>query len=128
MVELRWKFYSEARPEKEYLALVTYLPLKHFWKVPSFIRMFQAVQHQLSRSEGLIGYSMIAKFLGRRFWSLSVWEDEKALTDFVMKIPHKDIMVSLGGQLNSPRFVRWKIAGSAVPPSWDEAYKQLEKN
>lgn len=104
------------------------IPLRHFWKVPSFIRMFRAVQSQLNESKGLLGYSMTAKFYRRRFWTLSVWEDEKSLMDFVMKIPHKNIMVSLRGHLNSPKFVRWRTVGSAVPPSWEEAYRRLEKD
>jgi hypothetical protein len=30
--------------------------------------------------------------LSRNFWTLSVWEDQKTLTEFVAKIPHGEAM------------------------------------
>ncbi len=77
MVERKWKSCGEASPDKDYLALVTYLPLKHFWKVPSFFRMVSAIQAHLSRSRGLVGYSLLAKTLRKRFWALSVWKTRR---------------------------------------------------
>jgi len=37
----------------------------------------------LEESRGLIGYSLLAHLLEKRFWTLSLWEDEDALMDFV---------------------------------------------
>ncbi len=89
MVERKRKSCGEASPDKDYLALVTYLPLKHFWKVASFFRMVTAIQAQLSRSRGLVGYSLLAKALRKRFWTFLVWEDEEALMGFVLKVPQR---------------------------------------
>ncbi len=47
---------------------------------------------------------------------------------FVLKVPHKDIMASLRNQLVNQKLVRWKIPGTAIPPSWEEAFNQIQKN
>jgi len=70
---------------------------------------------------------MRAQLLGKRAWTLSVLEDESALREFVRKSPHIDTMRKQIIQPGKARFVRFKLAGSKVPPSWDEALGQLEK-
>ena len=36
-----------------------------------------------AQTPGAIGYSMRAKLISRRFWTLSVWDNDKALMEFV---------------------------------------------
>ena len=114
-------------PRREYLALITYLPRKSFWSIRSFVRQSGMIQEQLEDTRGLVGYSMRAQLLGKRAWTLSVWEDESALQEFVRKSPHVDTMRKPIIQPGKARFVRYKLAGSKVPPSWDEALGQLER-
>jgi len=63
MVDTPWR--SVATPDRggEYLALLSYLPLK--------------IRAQLAGTPGLIGYSFRANLLSHRFWTLSTWEDER---------------------------------------------------
>jgi hypothetical protein len=125
MVEASWVSLGDIVPTREYLALITYLPRKSYWSIFSFLRQTNAIRKQLNASPGLIGYSLRAQLLGKKAWTLSVWQDENALSEFVGRSPHADTMknVSLGKQR---KFVRWKLMGSQVPPKWDEALKQLE--
>ncbi len=85
---MSWTAVAQPEPEREYLALVSYLPLRGIRKLPAFLRYSQEVRQQLARSRGLIGFSLRASagFLRRRFWTLSVWEDERALSDFVKSV------------------------------------------
>jgi hypothetical protein len=85
------------------------------------------VQEQLEDARGLVGYSMRAQLLGKKAWTLSVWTDEGSLQEFVRKPPHADTMRKSIIQPGKSRFVRYALAGSKVPPSWDEALAQLEK-
>ncbi len=118
----------EFDPQHEYLALATYLPRKSFWAILSFIRQTRAIQSQLESSNGLVGYSLRAQLLGKKAWTLSVWEDEAALAEFVRKAPHTDTMRKLRPQLtDARRFVRWKVARSGVPPKWDDALRRIEE-
>jgi hypothetical protein len=124
MVEARWISFADADPAREYLALITYLPRKRYWSIFSFIRQSNAIQRQLKSSRGLIGYSLRAQLLGKKAWTISVWEDEGALLEFVEKSPHVDTMKKVGlGEAR--RFVRWKLLGSDVPPKWEDALAHL---
>src|SRR5690349_4862735 len=125
MVEVSWVSLDKAVPSREYLALITCLPRKSYWAVLSFSRQSSAIQKQLKDSPGLIGYSLRAQLLGKKAWTLSVWQDERSLSEFVGRSPHVETMkkVSLGG---ARKFVRWKLSGSQVPPKWDEAIKHLD--
>jgi hypothetical protein len=49
----------------------------------------------LRANSGLIGYSLRAQFAARRFWTLSVWEDEAVLQAFVTAPPHAAVMKAL---------------------------------
>lgn len=127
MVEVAWSSFAEVDPGREYLALVSYLPRKGYWSIFSFLRQSNAIQDQLKNSKGLVGYTLGAQLLGKKAWTLSVWESEAALGEFVGKSPHVDTMRRLAPQLGEERkFVRWKLPGSEVPPTWDKALDRLQ--
>src|SRR5438128_7581284 len=88
MVEARWISFADVDPAREYLALITYLPRKRYWSIFSFIRQSNAIQKQLKGSRGLIGYSLRAQLLGKKAWTVSIWEDARALIEFVGKSHH----------------------------------------
>ena len=126
MPEVKWRSYGKLRADREYLALISYLPLAQMRMLPKFLSYARAIRAQLNASRGLIGYALLARVLRGRFWTLSVWEDEQALTAFVQRVPHSAVMAALTPHLGLTKFVRWRIPGSAVPPTWDEAFRRLE--
>ena len=117
----KWKSHAAAEREREYLALLTYLPLNKFRALPKFLKYTSQIERQLAGSKGLIGYSVRAQLLGLKFWTLSVWEGEDALMEFTYKLPHSEVMQALTPYMGQTRFTRWKVKGADVPPSWDEA-------
>ena len=119
-----WKTLAANEKEREYLALLSYLPLKTYGKIPLFFRFTFQIQRQLRESPGAIGYSMRAKPLSRKFWTLSVWEDEQALMDFVAKVPHGEVMKALAPHMGPTSFTKWKIPGSAIPLDWTDAVRR----
>jgi len=125
MVTLPWQALAEAEVGHEYLVLITYLPRESYWSIFSFYGLVRSIQKQLKSSRGLVGYSMRMQVLGKKAWTLSVWEDETALQEFVSKSPHADTMRRPILQPGKSKFVRWKSSGSSVPPSWKDALQQL---
>jgi len=121
-----WKSFAAVETTKEYVALVSFLPLKSIWGVPKFLKYSIQIQRQLADSKGLIGYSLEAQIFNKKFWTLSIWENQEAMDEFVKKAPHSRIMAALAPQMGKTKFVPWKIAGSAVPPDWSAAKKRLE--
>ncbi|MGH2995256.1 MAG: hypothetical protein ACRDON_01905 [Gaiellaceae bacterium] len=121
MAEMPWKSLVEPDPEREYLALLIFLPVGRLRTMPAFMRYTQAVRGQLEEAEGLAGYSLRAKPLSRQFWTLSVWEDEEHLRRFIREPPHSEVMATLARSLGGFKTTRFSVRGSAVPPAWDDA-------
>jgi quinol monooxygenase YgiN len=122
-----WIKFAPADPHREYLALLSYLPLNKYSAVPSFFRFTFQIQKQMRATPGAIGYSLRAKILSRNFWTLSVWQDQKALMDFVAKIPHAEAMRAMTPQMGPTKFTQWKVAGSSLPLNWDEAMQRSQQ-
>jgi quinol monooxygenase YgiN len=118
----KWKQLRSPVPDREYLALLTFLPLKRYRTLPRFGKYSDQIQHQLARAEGVLGYAVGSNILRLHFWTLSVWENEAALQTFVHSGEHLDVMKSLQGEMGETKFVRWKILGKEIPPSWEDAF------
>jgi hypothetical protein len=121
MPALLWKSFALPENDREYRALLTYLPLKRWRAIPKFMRYTSQIRRQLADSEGLIGYALDAKVLSRDFWTLSVWEDEASLRRFVQQNPHGKVMMDLLPQWARRRSsrLRW------MPPPFRRIGKTL---
>jgi hypothetical protein len=75
MIATPWKWFTRLGPDAEVVALLTYLPLARWAAVPRFMRHSFDVQEQLKTSRGLVGYSLQAQLMARKFWTLSAWTD-----------------------------------------------------
>ena len=82
------------------------------------------IRRQLRTSAGLVGYSLRARLAAKRFWTLSVWEDETPLRVFVAAPPHAAVMKALAAHMGATRFTRWIVKGSDLPLQWDDALKR----
>lgn len=95
MPPLPWKTITAPNGVSEYVALLSFLPLKHYRTIPLFFLLTFQTQRQLNHAQGLIGYSLQAQPLRRQFWTLSAWEDQQSLMLFVHQLPHSKIMHTL---------------------------------
>lgn len=127
MPALPWKEFAKAHEDAEYLVMASFLPLRRFGATLRFFRFVQAIRRQLATAEGLIGYSLWAKPIAKRYWTLSVWRDEAALMTFMRTQPHGAIMARLHPDMDPTIFVRWTVKGSETRVSWDEALRRLEE-
>ncbi|MFQ5546637.1 MAG: DUF3291 domain-containing protein, partial [Acidiferrobacterales bacterium] len=118
MVIAPWKQLAKPDASKEYLAIVTHLPVKHYRAVPLVAKYSYKVEKQLTETPGLIGYSMASKPWAKQFWTMSVWEDEAALMAFVLSGVHKHAMRRFHNEMGTTRFVRWKVLGTDIPIKW----------
>jgi len=124
MPEIKWTPVGKVKPapEREYITLISYLPLKTHFIIPKFMYLTGQIQTQLAGSEGAFGYSLIAYLLKKEFWTMSVWENEQSLSNFVKTGAHLRAMRELSRYLSPERrFVRVRIKGSDVPMPWDRA-------
>lgn len=122
---LKWRWSAAADPDKQYLALATYLELKSGWGLPRFEWHSLRVHRQMSRSPGLIGFSFNGRF-PKRYWTVSVWEDGRSLGEFIRTDAHSDAMKATTPLMAKFNTVRWKIDGGDTPPTWQEAFARLD--
>ena len=120
-----WRTFASPEPERDYVALLSYLPLKSHWRVPVFFFYTIQVVKQMESAEGLLGYSVLARPLSKRFWTLSAWKDDAALRTFVQYPPHVRIMNALAPHMGATKFVRWTVTGSQLPLGWEDALRRL---
>ena len=122
-----WIMFGPPDKSREYFALLSCLPLNKYRAIPDFLRFSLQIQKQLRATPGVIGYSLRAKLLSRNFWTLSAWADEKALTDFVAKIPHEQAMQAMMPHMGPTKFTKWNFLCSALPLGWEEAMQRSKK-
>jgi quinol monooxygenase YgiN len=120
-----WRTLGFPESSGSFLALLSYLPLKSYWRVPSFLFYTAQVVKQLASARGLLGYSVLARPLSKRFWTLSAWENEAALRAFVQHPPHVRLMRELTPHMDETKFVRWTVRGSELPIRWDDAFSRF---
>lgn len=120
-----WRTFGSPDPNGDFVALLSYLPLKSYWWVVPFFAYTRQVVTQLETADGLLGYSLLARPLSKRFWTLSVWKNEDALRAFVQHLPHVRITNALAPHMDKTRFVRWTVKGSDLPLRWDDALQRL---
>lgn len=121
MPPMPWKALSKPAEGREYVALLSVLPLTHFRTLPQFMWLTIQTMRQLARSKGLLGYALDADIFGLNFWTLSVWEDRQSIMKFAHAMPHSGIMKKLAPVMRQTQFIYWNVSARDIPPRWDEA-------
>ena len=127
MLPTPWKSFSSPHDDKEYMALLSFLPLKRYRTIPKLARLAMETMGQLAKSHGLIGYSLGAELTRKRFWTVSAWEDRQSLMDFVEQIPHSRIMQELAPHMDKTGFAEWTVRAPDIPIPWATALPHLLK-
>ncbi len=120
----RQKFVTTQRPVGPVVIAATYLPLARWRYLLSFLRMSSRVQGQLEHSPGVAWFAVQAEYRRKRFWTVSVWTDQPAMTVFVRTEPHATAMkrFSIRGS-PSAAFAVWE--GTDPHVAWEEVYRRL---
>lgn len=131
MAETPWisPFKIEPESDKDYLAVITYLPIKSYLNFSAFFKDVGEIQKQLQKSYGLVGFKLRADILSKKTYTLSVWEDTKSLKKFITSGAHGELMSKPPDYLVVDRkFVTVFIKGRDFPPSRDGAFKMLKEH
>lgn len=108
-----WRWYVDPVPDRDYLALATFIELGSVRDLPRFEWYTLRVHRQLARTPGLVGYSCRGQF-PLRYWTLSAWESGRALYCFLKAGSHETVMAALPETTQQFRHVHWQVAGSAL--------------
>ena len=122
---LPWRASALIDPDATYVVTISRLPLRRHSRIPSVLGSTLRIVRELSRSEGLVGYSLKADIVRKTFWTMSVWRSEEALTQFVHSDVHRAAMRELGPHLARPQIETSTTRGANLPPSWPEVQRRL---
>jgi quinol monooxygenase YgiN len=125
MPPLPWRTKTPADPERSYVVMASRLPLRSRRTVPRFLRLTISVVRQLERTDGLVGYTLLAQPTKGTFWTLSAWTDQQHLDAFAKAMPHLAIIRKLRPRMDPTKFSFWTVKGSALPVTWDKARQHL---
>jgi hypothetical protein len=124
-VKSPWKSFGPLEPEREYLVLASSIPPRSLSSTWRMFRGASAVRRQLAQTDGIVGFTLLAEPLRKRYATLSVWTDDAALGAFAGTQPHHALMASLAPEMGPTKFVRWSIRGADGRPSWSDALARL---
>ncbi len=123
-----WKSITALEPNREYVLLASSIPPVSRSSTRRLFRGASAVRKQLAPTEGVVGFSLLARPLRKQYATLSVWADERALNAFAHETPHGALMADLAPEMGPTKFVRWTMIGSEGRPSWHNALHRLGRN
>ena len=111
---------------KEFTVVATSLKLASLWKLPRFLRFTNRIGGQLRTTPGMVSHRLKADFLRLRFSTISIWDSDASIDEFVKQGAHQVAMQAVADVANpeASKFVRWKTA-DREEVTWSEAFRRL---
>ncbi len=125
MPTLPWTTVNAPAPDAKAFVMASRLEVRSFADVPRFFLRSLAAWKQVTGAPGAFGASLIAEPLKRTFWTLSAWEDKKALYTYAKTEPHRSIMNGLRSTMSHSVFTFWEIPAADLPVDWADARRRL---
>ena len=119
MPALPWVERQAIGHDREYVVMVSRLPLTSYRFVPGFLRDTLRIRRQLATTAGLVAYSLNAQLTRKTFWTYSVWTDQESLDAFAAAEPHRTIVGRLRSRMDESRFTFLPVRGAEIPSEWD---------
>jgi heme-degrading monooxygenase HmoA len=105
------------------LVSVTRLRVRLLRDLPAFLWQTFLAQRQLLRAPGFSGGKLLID-RRRTFWTLTVWQDERAMKAFRGSAAHAKVMPRLAEWCDEAAYAHWTSDGASVS-DWQEAYEHL---
>jgi heme-degrading monooxygenase HmoA len=78
------------------------------------------VVDNLGENTGYLGHRLRKRLFANDAWTMTVWETEENLDDFVSSETHRSAIQKGLPAVAEARFVRFTVEASRVPVAWDE--------
>ncbi|MFT4864880.1 MAG: hypothetical protein ACI9N0_000341 [Ilumatobacter sp.] len=115
------------QPQAAVLVQISRLELARTRDVPGFLIAALRIRRIALRTPGAGGLSLRAQPLRRTFWTLSAWNDEAAIGEFMRSAAHRAVMVKYRDRMAGSHFHTWNAADqSTSKPSWVDARQRYE--
>lgn len=123
-MEKNWLRTEPLKEGAKLLCIATFLPVRRWGHVIPFMRMSLRIEKQVRQSPGLVRYGLRTNLPKKRFWTLSVWDDRKAMSAFISREPHATAVKKFEGWAGAgAAFAEWEETRTDFP--WDVAFEKL---
>ena len=102
---------------------VTRLRVRRFIDLPVFLWKTQLAKRQVIRVPGFLGGKLLVD-AHRTYWTLTVWESERAMKAYRGSGAHSGVMPRLVEWCDEAAYTHWESTDATVP-NWSEAYEHL---
>ena len=107
------------------LVSITRARVRRIWFFPQFMIAASASVMQARQAQGYLGGLLLPDRL-RTFWTMTVWEDEEAMRNYIMSSAHRSAMPRFAGWCDEASVVHWTQA-SSQPPPWSLAADRMRR-
>lgn len=125
MPKLPWAAIDEVDPDTDVTIMGSRLPLRRHAAIPGFMLAAWRIRKQLEASEGLVGYALDARLLGKTFWTVSAWTSREHLQRFDRADPHQAATRAIRPKMAPSTFVFWSGKARDLPVPWDEVERRI---
>lgn len=125
MPKLPWTSITEVDPDADVTIMGSQLPLRSHASIPGFLLATLRIRRQLKRSEGLVGYALDARLLGKTFWTVSAWTSRDHLRRFDRADPHHAATQAIRPKMAPTTFAFWSGKARDLPVPWDEVERRI---
>jgi heme-degrading monooxygenase HmoA len=105
---------------------VTRLRLRSLWYLPMFAYHAGRSRRQAERTAGCLRVQT-RKTKGLTFWTLTFWDSEQSLKQFMKHRPHRQVMPKLSHWCDEAAVNRW-VHNSPEQPTWEYAAAHLAEH
>lgn len=105
------------------LVSVTRLRVRRLWHLPAFLWQTFRANRQVAAASGFHGGRLL---IDKRltFWTLTTWEDERAMKSFRGSGAHAQVMPRLFHWCDEAAYVHWTATENNIT-EWPEAFEHL---
>jgi len=102
---------------------VTRLRIRRWNFLPGFAWQTLRIAMQAKRAPGNLAMHLL-RDRKKTFWTLTLWESERAMREFMLARPHGPAMRNLLNWCDEAALVHWTQEDSQLP-TWAEAHRRL---
>jgi hypothetical protein len=107
------------------LVSVTRLRVRSLWFLTAFLRQTFRSNRQVANANGFRGGRLLVD-RRRTFWTLTAWDDERAMKSFRGSGAHAQVMPRLFHWCDEAAYAHWPAQSNKIA-EWPEAYEHLVK-
>jgi len=113
-------------PEKMVIVSITYAKTgEESEKNKSFWKNVNLIKDNIKENSGLIGVSISKRIFGNEAWTMTVWEREEDLENFIISKRHSQAIDESEEALAISKFARLKMKRKEIPIDWEKAVNIL---